>query len=108
MAIDLIIWGAGGQARVVADIARANDIEVRAFVDDSLDGKSNAHFQEKPLLANREAVLASMTASTQLVIAIGNCAARMNLGRWARDHGCPMATLVHPRATVAQGVEIGG
>ena len=93
----LIIIGASGHGKVIADIAELNGYTDIAFLDDNSFIKECAGYPVigKSLEAPEGAVFA----------AIGNAAAR----KYIMEYYCgrPMPVLIHPKAVVAKDVEIG-
>jgi sugar O-acyltransferase (sialic acid O-acetyltransferase NeuD family) len=100
----LMIIGAGGHGKVVADIAMKmslwSDI---AFLDDNATVKSNSGF---PILG-RIAQALDFKDNTDFFIAIGNNAMRRKLQEWLESHRCSFVNLIHPTAVIAPDVEIG-
>lgn len=93
----IIIVGAGGHGKVVADIARLNGDEVIGYLDDkepeelpeyNIIGKTNLIGAEKDIW---------------YFVAIGNPAIRERL----MQANCKYYTAIHPRAVVAEDVAIG-
>lgn len=105
----LIIWGASGHARVVCDIARlCGQYEVVGFVDDLQPERHLSTFCGLPILGGVEQLeQAPSRGIHHIVIAVGDCEARMRLASFAREKSLELATVVHPSAVVAQDVAIG-
>jgi sugar O-acyltransferase (sialic acid O-acetyltransferase NeuD family) len=98
----LFIYGAGGHARVVGDVARAAGMWVRAFVDDApvtglVDGV--------PVRRTGEFDFAK-EAPFCFIVGIGNNAVRNRLFTEWKDFGEPI-TLVHPFTAVSPGAAVG-
>ena len=95
----LIIIGASGHGKVVADIAVLNGYKDIVFLDNDPEKKSCAGYP----------VLGPDTMTSELdgdvFIAVGNAAARKKL--MERDKYRTFPVLVHPRTAIAEGVEIG-
>ena len=92
----LIIIGASGHGKVVADIAQLNGYEHIFFLDDNESIKECAGF---PVIGT------SLNAPEgDVFIAIGNAAMRKRLAEHYRDRNQPV--LVHPNAVIAKGVVI--
>jgi acetyltransferase EpsM len=105
----LIIWGASGHAMVVADIVRQlGCYALVGFLDDRRSQPEYDARLEGCILGSR-AQLPGLRARgvSDLIVAVGDCAARLELASIARDHGFQLASVVHPRATVAGKVCIG-
>ncbi len=95
----LIIIGASGHGRVVADIAVLNGYKDIVFLDNDPEIKTCAGYP----------VLGPDTMTSELdgdvFIAVGNAKIRQKL--MERDAERTFPVLVHPNAVVAKGVEIG-
>ena len=93
----IVIIGAGGQGRVVADIARLMGYAQVLFLDDGdaacAVGKVNDYPQYLP--------------DADFFVAIGNGAVRRKVQTMLEENGAQIATLIHPNAVVAKGVPIG-
>lgn len=105
----IVIWGASGHARVVADIIRLeNRHEIVGFLDDLAPQRKGALFVDWPILGGREALADLHRQGVRwAVVAIGNCQARLTLAGVARDAGFELARAIHPSAIVARGVDVG-
>lgn len=104
-----MIWGASGHARVVADIVRLQgDYEIVGFLDDVNPQRRNIEFCGAKILGGQEQLERLRRAKVKtLIIAIGDCQARLNLSEFAREKKFHFATAIHPSATVASDVEVG-
>lgn len=104
----LIVWGASGHARVVADIVRLRgEFEIAGFVDDA--HPEPRQFLGVPVVGGRDQLARLRSNSARhLIVAIGNCGARLKLAQLAEADGFELATAVHPRAIVATDVSVGG
>ena len=104
----ILIWGAGGHARVVADIIElGGEYEIAAFLDDSAPRARNT-FLQRPLFDSRDALTRLHARGVQhIVIAIGHCDVRLQLGEIARSNSFALARAVHPQAIVARDVQMG-
>ena len=102
------IWGASGHALVVADILRLMNQEVVGFIDDTDASRRGQGFAGAQVIGGRE-YLADLRAEgvRAIVVAVGNCAARVRLADVVREHGFELARAVHPRAIVAADVTLG-
>jgi UDP-N-acetylbacillosamine N-acetyltransferase len=105
----VVIWGAGGHARVVADILRVRqEFGIAGFLDDVDPGRAGQDFGGAKILGGREALPGLRDRGvTHVVVAIGDCDARLRSAAWAREIGFELATAVHPGAIVAADVQVG-
>ena len=99
----LLLWGAGGHAKVVLDIASA----MRAFTDicfvDDDPEKQGQSFRGLPIISGSR--LSGWSGS--FLIAIGDNRIRAARYRAASGAGLCAATLVHPSAIVSPSAAIG-
>lgn len=102
----LALLGAGGHAKVVADAALLAGWESVAMFADG--PPAAAHDARWPRLGDADALLARLAEFDGVLVAIGDCDARLAQHRRLRDAGAPMATVVHPRATVSPHARLGG
>lgn len=100
----LLILGAGGQGKVVADAAEQSGERDIAFVDDRFpDITTLAHW---PVVATAD--LAVLRArSSRLHIAVGDGAARERIAHAALALGFELVTVRHPSAVVSPHARIG-
>jgi sugar O-acyltransferase (sialic acid O-acetyltransferase NeuD family) len=105
----VVIWGAGGQAIVVADIVRLRgELELVGFLDDVSRERTGTMFCQAPVLGGREQLDRLRDRGVDhVIIGFGNNAARLTCGELARSMGYRLATAIHPRAIIAAGSRIG-
>jgi UDP-N-acetylbacillosamine N-acetyltransferase len=104
----VVIWGASGHAKVVADIVRLHRdrFELKGFLDD-VDTQQR-QFLELPVFGGAEALGSlKMMGVTHIVFGFGNCEGRLKLSEVVRKEGFSLATIIHPTAVVATDVSIG-
>lgn len=90
----MYLYGAGGHAKVVMDILRANGIEPVALVD---DGKAPGHMCGVP-------VVSPAPGQSPMIITVGNCSARRRI---AGEVSAEFATAVHPSAVLSPSATLG-
>lgn len=104
----LVIIGAGGHARVLLDIALICDYEILGF---TLPEKSEVRdCFGYPVIGTDDEVLKSSSKDFLLVNALGSIGSlerRYEVFRRFHQKGFCFATLIHPSATVAHGVNLG-
>ncbi len=98
----VIIIGAGGHAKVVADIVRKSGDTVVGFLDDDATKQGNDFFGAKILGSTTD--YAKYTEECAFVIGIGNNSVRMRL---SNEMVCRWYTAIHPSVHLAEGVQIG-
>lgn len=97
----LVIVGASGHGKVIADIAKLNGYDNIVFLDDDETVKECAGY---PVVG---VSCAFSQVERDVVIAIGNAKIRNRLQEQYESHGFYLVTLIHPNATVADTAEIG-
>ncbi len=106
MAQQLIIIGAGGHGRVCAEIAARCGHIVTGFCDPSF--ALGEWINGVPIIEEEdERLLAEWTDRTQLFVALGDNARRVEVCELARERGIELATLIDPSAIVSDTAEIG-
>ncbi len=94
---DLIIIGAGGHAKVIADIALKSGYDILGFLD---DGKTGTFFGF-PVLGSISDI---NKYSVKTIIAIGDNGLRAKI---AKQFNADFAVLIHPSAQIASDVTLG-
>ncbi|MEE3704819.1 UDP-N-acetylbacillosamine N-acetyltransferase [Campylobacter sp. CX2-8023-23] len=89
-ATSLYIYGNGGHAKVVADIAMVNGYGNLIFLDDNDGLKFSPNLPKYPV-----------------IIAIGNAEARARVQNLVLSSGFELITLIHPTAIISNSVQIG-
>lgn len=102
MSKKIILIGASGHGRVVADIAKRNGYQEIAFLDDD----ENLRFCGKYTVIGRTD-LAFNYADSDFMISIGNAEIRQRLQERLEGANLSVVSLIHPDATVSDDVEIG-
>jgi len=105
----LVVWGAGGHGRVVADAAaRAGKFTLAGWIDDVSPGRMGDLFEGVPVVGGKERLPQLLAGGVDwLIVAVGECAARERLADMAVRAGLRLATVVHPAATVARTAVLG-
>jgi len=102
----LIIIGAGGHGRSVAEAGVLSGTwNAIDFVDD--DYPSRVSSGRWAIVANTNSLLDLISPGDGVIIAIGDQSTRKRLFALAQEAGAAMATVIHPRATISQDVDIG-
>lgn len=99
----LIIIGASGHGKVVADIAiKMNKWENIAFLDDDETIKSCMGFD----VIGKSSDVIKYKNEADFFVAIGNNATREKVQEKLMDEGLNVVSLIHPSATIGNDVEI--
>lgn len=100
---ELIIIGAGGHGRVIADIAqKTGEYEAISFLD---DGESKTSMGLPVVGGTNE--LEKYVKTADIFVAIGNSAVRGDFIERLLAMGANVPTLIHPSAVIGACVEIG-
>jgi sugar O-acyltransferase (sialic acid O-acetyltransferase NeuD family) len=102
----LLIIGAGGHGRVVADAALEMNPELRiGFLD---DGEGVSRIPTGHPVVGQVAAMAGLVRDWKsAIVAIGNAAVRIALTEQLRRCGFVLSSVVHPRASVSRNAVIG-
>ncbi|WP_443113634.1 acetyltransferase [Herbaspirillum seropedicae] len=101
----LAVLGASGHGKVVADIALACGWQHVVFYDDAWPERvTNGHWS---VAGDSKALLAVAAGFDGVLVAIGNCAVRLARQRELEAVGAKLATLIHPRAWISPGAQLG-
>lgn len=100
----LLIIGASGHGKVVADIAiKMNKWQVIAFLDDDESIKSSIGLDVIGTIVDA----LKYKDEADFFVAIGNNSVRQNIHEWLISNGLSIVNVVHPNAIIASGVDIG-
>src|SRR5262245_19239535 len=103
------IWGASGHARVVVDIVRLQGkFEIAGFIDDVNPDRKGTIFCGAAILGGKEQLSELLNRGVkQVLLAFGDCKARLDLTSFLQAEGFSLPVAIHPRAVVAAQVEMG-
>lgn len=109
MAKKLVIWGASGHARVIADIVRLQGLyEVVGFIDDISPERHRVPFVGVKILGGQEQLDQLLEQNiNHIILGFGDCEARLRLAELVLSKGFEIARAVHPQTIIAQGTPIG-
>lgn len=96
----LVIIGAGGHGKVIADNAMKNGYKNICFIDDNMTGDVIGF----PIIGTREDIESLNDGDTDFIIGIGNNAVRKSI---AESYDVNWVSIVHPSAQIAFNAEIG-
>ena len=102
----LLIYGAGGHAKVVCDAALQAGFAILGFLDDD-PKKHGTYLWEWPVLGGGERLAEGFTEQVWLVLGIGSNQARRAVAQRVEALGYPFARIVHPSAVLGRGVNVG-
>ena len=103
----ILVFGAGGHAKVVAEVARALGQEVAGFLEDGEAREGHAHFGAQILSWRRFVADLQRWEGVPIALAIGDNLGRARAFERLGALGRPVATLIHPSAVVSPTAVIG-
>jgi UDP-N-acetylbacillosamine N-acetyltransferase len=108
-ACPIVIFGAGGHALVVADILELmGEFRLVGFLDEKNPQRRGERFGCAHVLGGwSELTALSSQGLSHAIVAVGQCAARVRIAGALADAGFSLVNAIHPRATVASGVQLG-
>lgn len=98
----LILIGASGHGKVIADIARKNGYSEIAFLDDN---EAITRCAGYAVLDKADAAI--RFSDCDFIVSVGNAKVRQRLLAQLERDGLSIVTLIHPTAVVADSVKIG-
>ena len=101
---ELVVYGAGGHGKVVAEILTAAGHEVHGFIDDDVQLQGYLVLG-LPVFRSVDWLVSHEGASVAL--GIGDNHARERAADLAREHCCKLLIAIHPAAVVARSAKIG-
>ncbi len=106
MSAAIVIVGAGGHGRVVADVCRSIGRTVAGFLDPAME--PGIRVDDIPVLGGDERLADSaFVTSYEYGLGVGDSVLRCRVARLVLDSGGQLPALVHRTAVVAPGVTLG-
>jgi sugar O-acyltransferase (sialic acid O-acetyltransferase NeuD family) len=102
--VAIYVYGAGGHGKVVAEAARFGYL-VRGFLDDD-EGRWGEDWHGLPVVGGRDE-LSRLEEGAEVALGVGKNRERAEVAAAVSAAGRILATIVHPKAVVAQGVFLG-
>lgn len=104
----IVVWGASGHARVVADILRIRkEYQIVGFLDNINLQRSNTEFCDSKVLGGEEQLNQLLGQGiNKLIFGFGNCSARLRLAELVKIKGFQLVTAIHPNSIIASDVII--
>lgn len=100
------LFGAGGHAKVIADIFERAGMRI-AFVVDDDPARAGGRLLGYEVIGGRTALLARRGEAGTAMVAIGANAVRRAVAEWLAAQGFAFARAIHPVAAIAREVRIG-
>jgi sugar O-acyltransferase (sialic acid O-acetyltransferase NeuD family) len=102
----LVVFGSGGHAKVVVEAALAREPGREIIIlDDSPSANGRSLFGIG--VSGTRDRLESLRGSP-IVVAVGDNQARAKMISWVHEHGHQLETVIHPKAWVAESIQLGG
>ncbi len=103
----ILIYGAGGHAKVVADLAHALGLGVAGYLEDNADRDGQAFLDAHIIAWSRFAEEGANWPKAPIALAIGDNAGRARAYERLKRCGRQVITLVHPTAVVSPSAGLG-
>jgi sugar O-acyltransferase (sialic acid O-acetyltransferase NeuD family) len=100
----LVIIGASGHGKVIADIALLNGYDEIVFLDDNESIKTVGKYA---VVGKTSDAIALLGDGYDFIVGIGNADIRQRIQASLGAAGCKVVTLIHPSASVAYDASIG-
>lgn len=100
----LILIGASGHGRVVADIARLCGYERIAYLDDNRKLQGCGPY---PVIGTAVDFQRFADSGTDFFVAVGNASVRQKIQKEIERAGGTIVSLIHPNAVIPEDIEIG-
>jgi sugar O-acyltransferase (sialic acid O-acetyltransferase NeuD family) len=104
--MDIVIIGAGGHARVVADAARAAGFRLKGIVDINYRGQVE-EILGCQVVGGPDLLNEFEPGKTAVAVAIGDCSQRADEYARVRDMGFCLPPVIHPTAMISPYARIG-
>src|SRR5438094_7615239 len=105
---DVLVWGAAGHAKVVADILRQNAYTVCGFLDETTPDRRGEPFCGATVLGDANQLQKIYESGVRkAIVAFGANMRRLAVGELLEERGFELITAIHPSAVVALDALIG-
>lgn len=101
----VVIIGASGHARVIADIVKLSGDEIVGFLDDNMDIQGNVIFEDKKVLGTTKEEDIEKFKNNYFIIGIGSNRVRKLISE--KYPNLKWYTAIHPSTIIGSNVEIG-
>ena len=103
----LVIFGAGGHAKVVIDAIEMAGRQEVAFLADADHALFGTMLKGYLVRSEQDGFAVAKCGLIQAFVAIGHNETRKRIAHRAQESGFILATIIHPAAVVSPGVELG-
>ena len=104
---EIIVFGAGGHAKVVIDALERVGTHRNIILVDDRPELHGQNFFGYPVIGGRFALLERNTTSMEAIVAIGHNTARLEVSIWLQNNGFALTKVIHPTACIGRGCVIG-
>ncbi len=101
----VVIIGASGHAKVIADIVKSSKDEIVGFLDDNMDIQGNVIFEDKIVLGTSKKEDIEKYKDNYFIIGIGSNKVRKLISK--KYPSLKWYTAIHPGSIIGSNVEIG-
>jgi sugar O-acyltransferase (sialic acid O-acetyltransferase NeuD family) len=103
---NILIYGAGGHGKLVADALLSHNQLVEAFVDDD-PAAIGSRVMGIPVLSSEWLYRQPRSRDISVVLGIGNNRSRERIAEKCQAAGMQVLTVIHPSAVISRSAEIG-
>ena len=108
MLAKIVIWGAAGHAKVVADILRQTGFDVVGFLDDTNPDRRGEPFCGATVLGDANQLQKIYESGVRkAIVAFGDNMRRLAAGELLEERGFELITAIHPSAVIARDALVG-
>lgn len=109
MAENILVFGAGGHAKVVIDAIEKQNATAKVLVFDDNPATWGTSLFGYPVVGNLDALLkdSSKYQMDHSIVAIGNNILRLKIAAALKKHGISLGSVIHPSAVLSRGAVIG-
>jgi sugar O-acyltransferase (sialic acid O-acetyltransferase NeuD family) len=105
---NIAIWGAGGHAKVVADVLRLSGCEIVGFLDNVNNDRKGQSFYGSTVLGGDDVLEDLLRQGIRdIIVAFGDNKLRLQAAHHLLIMGFRLATAIHPKAVCAEDASIG-
>ncbi len=104
----ILVWGASGHAKVVADILKKMGIAIYGFIDEINRERHGKTFCNSVIVGGAEQKeVAWKNGIRKAIVAFGNNSRRSEVGRLLESRGYELIAAIHPTSVIGEDVTIG-
>ena len=105
---DVLVWGAAGHAKVVADILRRNAYTICGFLDETTPDRRGESFCGATVLGDANQLQKIYESGIRkAIVAFGDNMRRLAAGELLEKRGFKLITAIHPSAVIAPDALVG-